>query len=69
MSSKWHAPEQIINKLSQAEVEIANGATVGQEGLKAPQKQPKRRRLWLNDGSCVRLRPQYVGHVWSYDLM
>ena len=30
-----------------------------QEGLKVPQKQPKRRRLWLNDGSCVRLRPQH----------
>jgi len=40
-----------------------------QEGLKVPQKQPKRRRLWLNDGSCVRLRPQYPGHVWSYDFM
>ena len=34
-----------------------------------PQKQPKRRRLWLNDGSCVRLRPAYVDHVWSYDFM
>ena len=40
-----------------------------QEGLKVPQKQPKRRRLWLNDGSCVRLRPAYRGHVWSYDFM
>jgi transposase InsO family protein len=40
-----------------------------QEGLKVPQKQPKRRRLWLNDGSCVRLRPQYPGHVWSYDFV
>jgi transposase InsO family protein len=40
-----------------------------QEGLKVPQKQPKRRRLWLNDGSCVRLRPQYAGHVWSYDFV
>ena len=40
-----------------------------QEGLKVPQKQPKRRRLWLNDGSCVRLRPAYVHHVWSYDFM
>lgn len=39
------------------------------EGLKVPQKQPKRRRLWLNDGSCVRLRPTYRGHVWSYDFM
>ncbi len=39
------------------------------EGLKVPQKQPKRGRLWLNDGSCVRLRPQYRGHVWSYDFV
>lgn len=40
-----------------------------QEGLKVPQKQPKRRRLWFNDGSCVRLRPQYENHVWSYDFV
>lgn len=40
-----------------------------QEGLKVPQKQPKRRRLWLNDGSCIRLRPRYKDHVWSYDFM
>jgi len=40
-----------------------------QEGLKVPQKQPKRWRLWLNDGSCIRLRPQRKNHVWSYDLM
>jgi putative transposase len=40
-----------------------------QEGLKVPQKQPKRGRLWLNDGSCIRLRPQRKNHVWSYDLM
>ena len=39
------------------------------EGLKVPQKQPKRRRLWLNDGSCVRLRPQHKDHVWSYDFV
>jgi hypothetical protein len=39
------------------------------EGLKVPQKQPKRGRLWLNDGSCVRLRPEYKDHVWSYDFM
>jgi len=39
------------------------------EGLKVPQKQPKRRRLWLNDGSCIRLRPEYRDHVWSYDLV
>jgi transposase InsO family protein len=39
------------------------------EGLKVPKKQPKRKRLWLNDGSCIRLRPQYKDHVWSYDFM
>jgi len=39
------------------------------EGLKVPQKQPKRGRLWLNDGSCVRLRPERPGHVWSYDFV
>ena len=38
------------------------------EGLKVPHKQPKRGRLWLNDGSCIRLRPEYPNHVWSYDL-
>ncbi len=38
-------------------------------GLKAPQKQPKRGRLWLNDGSCIRLRPEHKDHVWSYDFM
>jgi len=39
------------------------------EGLKVPMKQPKRGRLWLNDGSCVRLRPQHPNHVWSYDFV
>lgn len=39
------------------------------EGLKVQQRQPKRGRLWLNDGSCVRLRPRYRGHVWSYDFV
>ncbi|NIS62768.1 MAG: IS3 family transposase, partial [Proteobacteria bacterium] len=39
------------------------------EGLKVPKKQPKRGRLWLNEGSCIRLRPEYKDHVWSYDFM
>ena len=39
------------------------------EGLKVPQKQPKRKRLWFNDGSCIRLRPQFKDHVWSYDFV
>ena len=39
------------------------------EGLKVPKKQPKRSRLWLNDGSCIRLRPAYPNHVWSFDFV
>ena len=39
------------------------------EGLKVPKKQPKRRRLWLTDGSCMRLRPTHRNHVWAYDFV
>jgi putative transposase len=39
------------------------------EGLKVPVRRPKRGRLWLNDGSCVRLRPEYPNHVWAYDFV
>jgi putative transposase len=40
-----------------------------EEGLKVPKKQPKRARLWLTDGSCIRKRPEYPHHVWSYDFL
>ncbi len=40
-----------------------------QEGLRVPRRQPKRGRLWLNDGSCVRLRPERPDHVWAYDFV
>src|SRR5690606_29407454 len=40
-----------------------------EEGLKVPKKQPRRRRLWFNDGSCVRRRAEYRNHVWSYDFV
>jgi putative transposase len=40
-----------------------------EQGLKVPRRQPKRRRLYLNDGSCIRLRPLYPNHVWSYDCV
>ena len=40
-----------------------------QEGLKVPARQPKRGRLWLNAGSCVRLRPASPNHVWAYDFV
>ena len=39
------------------------------EGMKVPQKQRPRGRLWLNDGSCIRLRPERANHVWSYDFV
>ncbi len=40
-----------------------------QEGLKVPARQPKRERLWLGDGSCLRLRPEHPSHVWAYDFV
>lgn len=40
-----------------------------EEGLQVPTKQPKRRRLWLADGSCIRMRPKHRNHVWSYDFV
>ena len=40
-----------------------------QEGLKVPKKQPKRGRLWLTDGSCIRKRAERPNHVWSYDFV
>jgi transposase InsO family protein len=40
-----------------------------QEGLKVPRRQPKRARVWHNDGSCIRLKPLYRHHVWSYDFV
>lgn len=40
-----------------------------QEGLRVPHKQPKRGRLWLTDGSCIRLRPTHRNHVWSWDFV
>jgi transposase InsO family protein len=39
------------------------------EGLKVPSKQPKKGCLWLNDGSCIRLRAERPNHVWSYDFV
>ncbi len=53
----WHVNDKRIERLWR------------REGLKVPRKQPQKGRLWLNDGSCVRLRPQYRDHVWSYDFV
>ncbi|PRY73729.1 integrase-like protein [Marivita geojedonensis] len=45
------------------------GASGKPGAVQVPPKQPKRSRLWLNDGSCIRLRPEYQNHVWSYDFV
>lgn len=39
------------------------------EGLKVPAKQPKRGRLWPDDGACVRLQPAWKDHAWAYDFV
>ncbi len=56
-SSGWHVNHKRVERIWR------------REGLKVPQKQPKKGRLWLNDGSCVRLRPERPNHVWSYDFV
>ena len=39
------------------------------EGLKVPARHKKKGRLYLNDGSCIRLRPCWRNHVWAYDFV
>jgi putative transposase len=56
-STGWHVNDKRIERLWK------------REGLKVPSKQPKKGRLWLNDGSCIRLKPEYRNHVWSYDFV
>jgi putative transposase len=56
-SAGWHVGKDRVQRIWR------------REGLKVPQKQRPRRRLWLNDGSCVRLRPARANHVWSYDFV
>jgi putative transposase len=53
----WHVNHKRVERIWRA------------EGLKVPQKQPKRGRLWFNDGSCLRLQPEYPNHVRSYDFV
>ena len=56
-NSGWHVNHKRVERIWR------------REGLKVPQQQPKKGRLWLNDGSCVRLRPERPNHVWSYDFV
>jgi putative transposase len=54
----------LVNKKRVAR-SIRSAARRRREGLKVPQRQAKRGRLWLNDGSCIRLRPERPNHVWA----
>jgi putative transposase len=56
-TSGWHVNHKRVERIWR------------REGLKVPHKQAKKGRLWLNDGSCVRLRPEWANHVWSYDFV
>jgi len=55
-NSGWHVNHKRVERIWR------------REGLKVPQKQARKSRLWLNEGACVRLRPEYPNHVWPYDL-
>ncbi len=73
MANKRHKPDEIVQKLRQvASWQVSDGRVERlwkREGLKVPSKQPKKGRLWLNDGSCIRLKPERRDHVWSYDFV
>ena len=56
-NSGWHVNHKRVERIWR------------REGLKVPQKQRKKGRLWLNDGSCVRLKPERANHVWAYDFV
>lgn len=63
---------QITNMLQMEGFEVGKDRVYRiwrEEGLKVPSKAPKRSRLWLADGSCIRLRPERKNHVWSYDFV
>jgi putative transposase len=59
----WMAHSDVSEFLTNASSGLETG------GAEDPHKQPKRGRLWLTDGSCIRLRPEHPNHVWSYDFI
>ena len=61
--------EQENSKLKRLVANLSVERIWRREGLQVPQKQKPRGRLWLNDGSCVRLRPEHAKHVWSCDFV
>jgi hypothetical protein len=69
MATKRHKPEEIVKKLRQFEVLVGQGkARVDATREVRITEQTYYRRLWLNEGSCVRLQPEHRNHVWSEPL-
>lgn len=65
----WHVNPKRVERHGIVRHRFEHDGVRRREGLKVPPKQPKRRRLWLNDGSCVRLRAERPNDVWSYDFV
>ncbi len=66
----WRVGKDRVERLSTPASKLAGDPGIWRrEGPKVPKKQKPRGRLWLNDGSCVRLRPEHANHVWSYDFV
>jgi hypothetical protein len=38
-------------------------------GLEQSKERPRHSRLRLNEGSCIRLRPERRDHVWEFDFV
>ena len=47
----------------------AGGEDLERGGPESAQETAQRGRLWLTDGSCIRLRPLYRHHNWAYDFV
>jgi transposase InsO family protein len=65
----WHVNHKRVERRAFVRHWSEDNGERRREGLKIPPKQKKRSRLWLNDGSCIRLRPERPNHVWSYDFV
>jgi putative transposase len=68
-NSGWHVNHKRVERRAIVRHWSEDNGERRREGLKVPQKQAKKGRLWLNEGSCVRLRPERPNHVWSYDFV
>jgi putative transposase len=65
----WHVNHKRVERRAMVRHWSEDNGERRREGLKVPQKQAKKGRIWLGDGSCVRLRPERPNHVWSHDFV